>query len=445
MPVSYRNDFLPDFQKYLRERRLAPENRTPFLARWAQLFLQFTAHAEGDVLPFEIGLERFLKHISLQEKTQAWQMGQAEEAVRLFHRFRGGEKAPLLSVPKGEDGVAEKLKERMRLKHYSYSTERSYLDWVKRFEKYVSSVRERKTPAEWSSEDVRDFLTRLATVDRVSASTQNQAFNALLFLFRDVLGRSLDDIRATVRAKRGVRLPVVLSREEVRKVFSAMTGGNRMILELLYGTGMRLMELARLRVQDVDFDRATLYIRGGKGDKDRTTILPKTLVEPLKQHLVEVKGLHEEDLAKGYGEVYLPDGLERKYSNAGKEWPWQYVFPSDRLSVDPRSGKVRRHHLSDSAIQQTMARAVSRAGLAKHATVHTLRHSFATHLLMKGVNIREVQDLLGHKNVETTMIYTHVLRDMANAPVSPLDDLAREDSNAMVSSERRPSLAGRVS
>ncbi len=426
MPATYSYVYLPEFQKYLQERRLAPENRIPFLARWAQMFLQFNAEAKAAGIPFDIGLERFLKHISLQEKTQAWQMQQAEEAVRLFHEFQGGEKPTAPVVPAEAAGVSEKLKERMRLKHYSYSTERSYLDWGRRFQTYVSTVRGRKTPAEWSSEDVRDFLTRLATVDRVSASTQNQAFNALLFLFRDVLGRSLDDIRTTVRAKRGVRLPVVLSRDEVRQVFSATTGDNRLILELLYGTGMRLMELARLRVQDIDFDRSTLYIRGGKGDKDRTTILPKTLKDNIKIHLLKVKALHEDDLSKGFGDVYLPEGLDRKYPNAGKEWPWQYVFPSERLSVDPRSGKVRRHHISDSAIQQTMARAVSRAGLVKHATVHTLRHSFATHLLMKGVNIREVQELLGHKNVETTMIYTHVMRDMANAPLSPLDDLQTE-------------------
>ncbi len=425
MPTTFTFSYLPDFQKYLLERQLAPENRVPFLARWAHLYKKFNGEAGGDGLPLELGLERFLKHTSLQENTQPWQIQQAEEAVRLYAAF-AGEPVVAIAPPADESIVMEKLKERMRLKHYAYSTERSYLDWAARFKKYTTEVRGRKTPAEWTSEDVRDYLSHLAVVSRVSASTQNQAFNALLFLFRDVLGRGLDDIRQTVRAKRGVRLPVVLSRDEVRKIFSVMTGEHRMILELIYGTGMRLMELARLRVQDVDFDRSTLYIRGGKGDKDRTTVLPKSVVEQLRQHLEKVREGHHQDVSKGFGEVCLPDGLERKYPNAGKEWAWQYVFPSDRLSVDPRNGKVRRHHLSDTAIQQTMARAVARAGLAKHATVHTLRHSFATHLLMKGVNIREVQELLGHKNVETTMIYTHVMRDMANAPVSPLDDLVAE-------------------
>jgi integron integrase len=427
MQTFYKSDFLPEFQIYLRERGLALEKRISFIARWAHLYLAFIDQPGGHALPFEIGLERFMKHTSIQENIQGWQVQQAEEAVRLFEAYRGATKGQATPIPATVDELGDKFKELMRLKHYAYSTERSYLDWFVRFRKYVTTVRGRKTPAEWASEDVRDFLSRLAVVDRVSASTQNQAFNALLFLFREVLERTLDDIRQTVRAKRGVRLPVVLSRDEVRQVFGAAEGGNRLILELLYGTGMRLMELARLRVQDLDFDRKTLYVRGGKGDKDRTTVLPKAVVEPLRKQLEEVKRLHEGDLAKGFGEVYLPEGLDRKFPNAGKEWRWQYVFPSDRLSVDPRSGKVRRHHLSDTAIQQTMARAVVKAGIAKHATVHTLRHSFATHLLMKGVNIREVQDLLGHKNVETTMIYTHVMRDLANAPVSPLDDLSAVD------------------
>jgi integron integrase len=423
---KYNQVYLPEFQSLLRQNSLAPEKQIPFLARWAQTYLSFLGQATDGTMPFELGLERFLKHTSLQGKFQPWQIEQAENAVRLFNLHFGTKENRVCVVPSSGNDLEEKLKERMRLKHYSYSTERSYLDWFLRFQKYVSAVRGKPAPSEWTSEDVSDFLSRLAVVDRVSASTQNQAFNGLLFLFRDVLGRSLDDIRNTVRAKRGVRLPVVLSREEVRQIFAALSGEGRLILELLYGTGMRLMELARLRVQDLDFGLGTLNIRGGKGDKDRTTMLPKSVRESLRQHLEGVKRLHEEDLAKGFGDVYLPEGLDRKYPNAGKEWKWQYVFPSERLSVDPRTGKVRRHHLSDSAIQQTMARAVVKAGLTKHATVHTLRHSFATHLLMKGVNIREVQELLGHKSVETTMIYTHVLRDMANAPSSPLDDLLTE-------------------
>ena len=200
-----------------------------------------------------------------------------------------------------------------------------------------------------------------------------------------------------------------------------MNGKDLLITGLLYGAGLRLMELARLRVKDIDMDLNTLTVRSGKGDKDRTTILPATVKDQLKNHLIETKSLHESDLSRGYGEVHLPDALSRKYPNAGKEWAWQYVFPANNLSVDPRSGRVARHHISDSAIQEVIKKAIRKAGIPKHASVHTLRHSFATHLLMNGVNIREVQELLGHKNVETTMIYTHVLRDMSKAPKSPLD------------------------
>jgi len=227
----------------------------------------------------------------------------------------------------------------------------------------------------------------------------------------------------TVKAKRGQKLPVVLSPEEVQFLFKQVKGLNLLILQLLYGSGLRLMELARLRVKDIDFGQNLIFVRGSKGDQDRTTILPQTVKDMLEKHLDEVKKLHEQDLQEGYGEAYLPDALERKYPNAGKEWGWQYVFPSSKLSVDPRSGKIRRHHISEKTIQNTVKEAVRKAGIVKHASVHTLRHSFATHLLMNGVNIREIQNLLGHKHVETTMIYTHVVRDMVSVPRSPLDRL----------------------
>jgi len=316
--------------------------------------------------------------------------------------------------------IIQETKRLIRLKHYSYSTERTYLQWIERFLEYARQTA-KKAITETNASDFKNFLSHLALAQRVSASTQNQAFNAILFFFRYVLGKEIGNLADTVRAKRGQKLPVVFSVEEVKRLLACMNGKDLLIAGLLYGAGLRLMELARLRVKDVDMDLNTLTVRSGKGDKDRTTILPATVKDQLKNHLIEVKSLYESDLSRGYGEVPLPDALSRKYPNAGKEWAWQYVFPSAALSVDPRSGKVRRHHISPSSIQKVVADAVRKAGIPKHASVHTLRHSFATHLLMNGVNIREVQELLGHKNVETTMIYTHVLRDMSKAPKSPLD------------------------
>ncbi|MEA3560862.1 MAG: integron integrase, partial [Candidatus Omnitrophota bacterium] len=310
----------------------------------------------------------------------------------------------------------------LRLKHYSYRTERSYIDWIKRFYDYMVKTK-KKDIKKLESEDVRTYLSFLAIKQNVSSSTQNQAFNALLFLFRAVLDIELKDLGKTVRAKRGFRLPVVLTGDEVRRLFNHVEGKELLILQLIYGSGLRLMELARLRVQDIDFSNSLIFVRNSKGDKDRTSVLPEFIKSELMLHLEQVNALHGKDLKTGYGEIYLPDALERKYPKAAKDWCWQYVFPASNLSVDPHSGKIRRHHIGGKSIQIAVRNGVSKAGIAKHATVHTLRHSFATHLLMNGVNIREVQELLGHKNVETTMVYTHVLRDMSNIPKSPLDNL----------------------
>lgn len=317
------------------------------------------------------------------------------------------------------------LREAIRVKHYSYSTERSYVEWAKRF--YAFILDNKKDIHNIDSNDVKAYLSYLAVKKGVSSSTQNQAFNALLFLCRDVLKKDIHGLDTTVRAKRGPKLPVVLTAEEVKSLFKQVKGKNLLLMQLLYGTGMRLMEVARLRVQDIDFQQHLIFVRSSKGDKDRTTILPDGIIMQLQNHLQEVKQLHEKDIQSGHGRVFLPDAIARKYPNASEEWKWQYVFPSPQISTDPRSGIYRRHHLSAKSIQNAVKNAVTKAGINKLATVHTLRHSFATHLLQDGVNIREIQELLGHKHVETTSIYTHVLRDITKVPRSPLDKLLERE------------------
>ena len=271
-------------------------------------------------------------------------------------------------------------------------------------------------------ESVKAYLSYLATRRNVAASTQNQAFNALLFLYRNVLQIELGDMGNTVRAKRGRKLPVVLSPEETRGILAQVQGSPRLMLELIYGGGLRVGELATLRVKDIDFDAGTLTVRAGKGDMDRVTFLPLRLIDDIRRHLAKVKIQYERDLASGAGEASLPTALQRKYPNAGREWAWQFVFPSAKLNRD-EDGVIRRWHVATPTVQKAMKSAVRRLGVAKPASVHSLRHSFATHLLMKGADIRRIQVLLGHKSVETTMIYTHVLQTMAPDLRSPLDEL----------------------
>lgn len=273
------------------------------------------------------------------------------------------------------------------------------------------------------AQDVEAFLTHLAVAGKVAASTQNQAKSALLFLYREVLEMQLPWLDKVTQAKVPKRLPVVLTVSEVQAVLSHLSGTHALIASLLYGTGMRLMEVMRLRVKDVEFARREIVVREGKGFKDRVTMLPEAVMVPLKAHLVNVKTVHDEDVMRSFGEVYLPFALDKKYPNAGREWAWQYVFPSKNLSVDPRSGKTRRHHLDEKGMQRAMKQAVRDAGLTKPATPHTLRHSFATHLLQSGYDIRTVQELLGHSDVATTMIYTHVLNKGGRGVASPLDVL----------------------
>jgi len=313
--------------------------------------------------------------------------------------------------------LLDRVRERIRVKHYSLRTEDAYLQWIRRFILFHG----KRHPREMGAAEVEAFLSHLATAGRVSPSTQNQALSALLFLYREVLEIELPWLDGVVRAKRPRHVPVVLTENEVRALLAQLDGTRWLVACLLYSSGLRVLEGLRLRVKDLDFERREVTVRDGKGAKDRRAMLPERLIEPLRAHLERVRGLHERDLAEGFGEVYLPFALARKYPKAGRSWPWQYVFPSRNRSADPLDGVIRRHHLDEKVVQRAVSAAGRAAGIAKPVSPHVLRHSFATHLLAAGYDIRTVQELLGHKDVSTTMIYTHVLNCGGRGVQSPFD------------------------
>jgi len=313
--------------------------------------------------------------------------------------------------------LLEQLRNEIKRRNYSIRTERAYSDWVKRFIFY----HDKRHPKDMGAPEVQQFLTYLAVERKVSASTQNQALCALVFLYREILNMDLGILENLQRAKRPVLVPVVLTREEVKALMAHLSGLHWTMAQLMYGAGLRLMECVRLRVKDIDFGYKEITVRHGKGHKDRRTMLPEVLAEPLRLQLEKAGQMHAQDLTAGFGEVYLPYALARKYPNAVKEFAWQYVFPSENRSTDPRSGKVRRHHIDARSIQRAVKKAVRAAGLNKQASCHTLRHSFATHLLENGYDIRSIQELLGHSDVRTTQIYTHVLNKGGSGVVSPAD------------------------
>jgi integron integrase len=344
-------------------------------------------------------------------------------AVKRLHVKRTG-MSPAVSTPSKEVAMGKRpkklldqLRDTLRRKHYSIRTEQAYTSWVRRFILFHG----KRHPRTMGGEEVTAFLTHLAVERKVAASTQNQALSALIFFYRHVLDQDLELPSDLVRAKQPKRLPTVLSRDEVQRVLLAMSGVYRLMAQLLYGAGLRVMECVRLRVKDVDFELNEIVVREGKGAKDRVTMLPQRLIPELQAHMSRVRMIHQQDLDAGYGEVYLPYALAVKYPGAAKAWGWQYIFPSNRLSEDPRAHVVRRHHLDPSTLQRAVKKAARLAGIHKHISCHTFRHSFATHLLEAGYDIRTVQDLLGHKDVRTTMIYTHVLNRGGLAVRSPLD------------------------
>jgi integron integrase len=312
--------------------------------------------------------------------------------------------------------LLDQVRDALRVKHYSYQTEKTYVYWIRRFILFHN----KRHPSEMGTAEVTQFLTHLAVTEHVAATTQNQALNAIVFLYRFVLQQELVGVDA-VRAKKSRYLPTVLTPDEVQHIIAHLYGVYKLVVQLLYGSGLRLSEGLQLRVKDIDFAQHQLVIRDTKGKESRVTMLPNRLIELLQAHLQSVRGLHQQDLDRGYGSVYLPFALERKYPHADRAWIWQYVFPADRLSRDPRSGTVRRHHLHETGVQRAVRDAVRMAKVEKRVTCHTFRHSFATHLLQNGYDIRTVQELLGHKDVKTTMIYTHVLNRGGRGVRSPLD------------------------
>ncbi len=315
--------------------------------------------------------------------------------------------------------LLEQMKNTLRRKHYAYRTEKSYIDWARRYILFHN----KRHPQEMGVPEIESYLTYLAVERSVSASTQNQALAGIIFLYTQVLKIEINpkEINAS-RAKRSQNLPVVLSKEEAHKTINLMVGTHKLMAQILYGGGLRLMEVMRLRTKDIDFANQKIIIRSGKGDKDRITMLPEKIIKPLQNHLFRVQEEHKLHLKNGNGSVYLPNALAYKYPNAKNEWQWQWVFPSKNISTDPRSGETRRHHLSASSLQRAVRKAGKLSGINKRISPHTFRHSFATHLLENGYDIRTVQELLGHKNVQTTMIYTHVLNRGGIYVRSPLDD-----------------------
>ena len=424
--------------KKLEERKI-PQHHIPFMIKWVKNFADSLGKQLGDTSPEDI--KSHLNHLNSNKFLQPFQIKQANESLLLFfteimpcdwakhwppgtiteqqkhnspEKRQNSEKFEQLRAE-----LLERLKNTIRTMHYSIRTEKAYLDWASRFMHFHMTTDQN----ELNAHQISEFLEFLAIERHVAASTQNQALNALAFFFTNVLGIDIANQLGFARAKRPQRIPTVLTREEVKALLSHLDGIYALLAGITYGTGMRLMECLRLRVKDINFAENSITVREGKGAKDRIVPLPAKYKKALQEQLENTRKFHQQDLEKGLGETSLPDALDRKYPSAGREWPWQYAFPSDRLSVDPRSNKVRRHHIHENSFQKAVKTAVQEAGLYSGVSVHTLRHSFATHLLEAGYDIRTVQELLGHSDVSTTMIYTHVLNRPGVKVRSPADDL----------------------
>ena len=403
---------------FIAERFRVSSHKLPYYLRWITKFIAFSG---GKPFSEDTG-EKFLKILGSQYPD--WQIRQAEKAITIYQSYIRRNREKVLENRNKPDNsvwgrVILNMKNEMKLQNKSLTTERAYVYWAKNFSKYSGS----KCPADLSQDDVKGFLTYLAVERSVAISTQKQAFNAILFLYRHILDKPINDLDSVIRSRVPRRLPLVLSREEVSEIIKRMKHPYRLMVEIIYGGGLRLTECLTIRIKDADFQNSVLTVRSGKGDKDRQTLLPERALPDLKRHIKLIRQYYEEDRIYERPGVALPRALERKYPNAGKEWAWFWLFPSAKMSVDPRSGIVRRHHIYTSSLQRTFKKALRLSGTAKNASIHSLRHSFATHLVENGYDIRTVQELLGHADVSSTMIYTHIASRNKLGVISPMDAL----------------------
>jgi integron integrase len=403
------------FRQFLLRKASVKSQYIPFYLKWVSDCYGYLNTPADSRLSSE-QKKQFLSHMA--KNHEDWQVKQADAALRLFDYVLSRELNRLSSgVPEAWKDLEQKMGEALRLRQRSLSTEKTYLIWLRSFRAFVKE----KEPSKLEGRDLQDFLSHIAVEKKISPSTQNQALNAVLFFYRHVLGKNIENELSAVRARHRRHLPVVLTFREVQNIFDHLSGTPRLMAMLTYGCGLRLQECLRLRIKDINLEQNILMVRSGKGDQDRRTVLPETLKDDLIHHMGEVRALFDRDRKENVSGVWLPGALEKKYPNAGKEWSWFWLFPSKSLSVDPRSLAVRRHHMHPGSLQTAFKVALGKAGIAKPASVHTLRHSFATHLLENGYDIRTVQELLGHKNLQTTMIYTHVTTKNILGVRSPLD------------------------
>lgn len=404
----------------MKSKRIVNEPKIPFYVAWLEKCLTSCKKNFGDELSSK-EIQDFLKKLS--KKKEDWQVQQAAEAIRIYQFFSKSKTEYNNKEPINNDDqwrfVANEMKTMLRLKQRALTTERTYLYWLRLFYRYLNGL----SPFKLDSTHVKNFLSHLAVDRNLSKSTQNQAFNALLFFFRHVLEKGIDDLHDVVRSKSRRRLPVVLTKSEIERLLKHLDGVYLLMAQIIYGGGLRLKECIQLRIKDIDLESSYITIISGKGNKDRQTILPQLVKDDLRIHIDQIRSIYEMDRRNNVPGVELPNALERKYPNAGKEWIWQWLFPARSLSMDPKSEIIRRWHLFPTTLQRYIKKASIKAGISKRVTVHTLRHSFATHLIEDGCDIRTVQELLGHSSLKTTMIYTHVANKNKLGVKSPLDTI----------------------